>query len=256
MLTELIIIFPIIILTYFKILPIYISCVFLFVVYWLPKIIVINALNSLFPTVLTHTKNKKNQIALTFDDVPYQGTDSLEKIVALLEYYKMKGTFFVISGDVDEHSRKILVRIVKNGHQLGNHGRKNKMHAILSKKNLTNEIIHCDELISSIYDEANVELPSTMLYRPGCGMFHQMMINLCTEHQYTLTLGSVYPNDPIVSSPEINLIYLKYHIEENDIVILHDRKWTSPMLGGLLKYMQQKNMSSVTVQDLLNKKDS
>lgn len=261
MLTELAVILPIIFLTYQGILPYYVSGVAVFVAYWLPKFIVIALLNYLFPEILTHVKHKNigiadKQIALTFDDVPYQGTKSLDKIVALLEFYKMRGTFFVISGDVDDTSRKILVRMVKSGHQLGNHGLRNTMHAVLSNADLRKEIVKCDELITSIYEEAKIELPSTMIYRPGCGLFHRTMLNLCKELRYTLTLGSVYPNDPMVRYPEINFKYLKYHIEENDIVILHDRTWTSPMLGDLLKYMKQNNMTSVTVQSLLDKKNS
>ena len=69
---------------------------------------------------------------------------------------------------------------------------------------------------------------------------------------YKLTLGSVYPNDPIVRSSFINYWYLRTHIQGGDIVILHDRKWTPNMLTMLLKYMKDNNLVSVTVDQLLH----
>jgi len=232
--------------------------------YWMPKSIILS-LGKFYPMILTHTQksiidsnknNKVKQIALTFDDVPYSKDGSFREIIKLLDKHNMKGTFFVISNNVNETSRKLLVDIVKNGHQLGNHGKKDIMHFKLNKENLTKEIMDCDKLIKSIYSEANVDQPKTMLYRPGCGFFNNMMLNLCEELNYILTLGSVYPYDPAIQFPIINYLYLKYHISSseiiNDIVILHDRSWTPSMLDMFLDYMIQNNISSTTVQNLLN----
>ncbi len=33
----------------------------------------------------------------------------------------------------------------------------------------------------------------------------------------------------------INKMYILWHLKQNDIIILHDRKWTPDMLEGLLK---------------------
>lgn len=264
-------------LTYRELLPISISVTLILITYWLPKCIFVQSLNTFFPEILSNvplnmpSNSTKNMIALTFDDIPYESdtssfkkiiglndnisyesdTSSFKNIISILDSYNMKGTFFVVSGDVNDVSRKILVDIVKNGHQLGNHGKQNTMHYTLNYNKLKEEIKSCDELIVSIYKEANVKLPNKMLYRPGCGLFHRSMLDLCKQMNYTLTLGSVYPNDPIIRFPLINYYYLKYHIEKNDIVILHDRKWTSLMLTMLLQYMKENNFFSVTVQDLL-----
>src|SRR5437868_6756429 len=149
---------PICFLVYRKIIPIPVFVSVLFTFYWLPKCISVKVLNKLYPNILTHRINvnysvsnnvnndvnnmnsKKKQISLTFDDVPYGGVDSITKIISLLNLYGMRGTFFVISGDVDANSRKILVDAVKNGHQLGNHGKRNIMHFALSEQSLIEEI--------------------------------------------------------------------------------------------------------------------
>jgi peptidoglycan/xylan/chitin deacetylase (PgdA/CDA1 family) len=254
MFTELIIIAPLCILSYGGFLAWYWSLILINTIYWLPKIIFIQTLNYFYPEIITHNKktgmklNKK--IALTFDDVPYQGLENLNQIVDLLDQYNMKGTFFVISSYVQDEARKKLVNMVMNGHQLGNHGKRNIMHYLLNDENLNDEIKSCDQLLKDIYRDARVPLPVRMVYRPGCGLFHNRMINMCKFLDYTVMLGSVYPNDPIIQHPVLNYYYLKYHIEENDIVIVHDRAWTPRMLKLLLEYLDKNDYESVSVQDL------
>lgn len=218
-------------------------------VYWIPKWLILDLMmERLYPKILFRQKEVTgNRIALTFDDMPY---GSHEQIIQLLDKHNMKGTFFVISDYFNEQNRQIFVDAVKNGHQLGNHGKTNSMHALHSKDKLSHEIDSCDNLIRQIYNEANVELPQLMCYRPGCGLFNQMMLDLVGQNNYTLTLGSVYPNDPMMPSSIINYHYLVAHIEAGDIVILHDRSWTPPLLERLLIWLTSNGFHSVTVNDL------
>ncbi len=257
MLTELLVIVPLWFLWYFKIVNWKLAGIILFSFYWLPKCFFVKLLNHSYPDVVTHSNNNiednviKN-VALTFDDVPYHGTTNLEKIVTILDKYNMKGTFFVISDYAsDDNTKKMLISMVKNGHQLANHGKSNSMHLILPHNVLKDEISNCDHLIKEIYFSAKIDLPSKMFYRPGCGAFNQRVIDLAQSHNYKLALGSVYPNDPVIRSSWINYYYIISHIEENDVVIMHDRKWTPFMLEKLLEFMQKKSFKSVSMTDLI-----
>ena len=216
--------------------------------YWLPKSLVITSLNVLYPEIITNINLPilGNNIALTFDDSPY---GSEEAILNLLNEWNQKATFFIISDNVTSTNRETLIKMVKSGHQLGNHGKTNSMHALKSCNVLTHEIMECDNLIKSIYSEANVNLPKKMVYRPGCGVFTKTMIQVATKLGYTIALGSVYPNDPIVRSGLINYFYIKYHLEKNDVIILHDRYWTIPMLQRLLPLLKERSIKSVPLSD-------
>ena len=248
------------------------------ILYWLPKIIFVNFLNYYCPDVLTHKPNSQKKIALTFDDVPYGSHDG---IVRLLDKYKMKGSFFMISDylsngymdlmkeyNVDYMSemgkliKETLINknmdkfseIVINGHQICNHGKTNSMHALKTTTGLAYEIDTCDRFIQRIYELADVPLPKIKFYRPGCGLFTSITTKYCKENNYRLTLGSVYPNDPIFCIPYLNFLYLKYHIQSGDVIILHDRPWTPQMLRYLLPWLEKEGYKSVTLDELFTKK--
>jgi peptidoglycan-N-acetylglucosamine deacetylase len=228
----------------------YIKTIFVvfYILYWLPKIVVIKLVEIIFPTVIMRNLQSKH-IALTFDDVPY---GSHEQIIKILDKNLMKATFFIISSDVNETNIGSLIEAVRNGHQLANHGKTNSMHFLKDATNLHNEIVHCDKLIRNIYQQAEVPLPKKMVYRPGCGLFGPQMLSMVENYNYVLALGSVYPADPIICLPIINYYYLIGHIEAGDIIILHDRLWTPSTLDKLVKWLHRNNLDSITVDSMLS----
>ncbi|BBI35879.1 polysaccharide deacetylase family protein [Cohnella abietis] len=67
---------------------------------------------------------------LTFDDGPAKNT---KKILAILEQYKIKGTFFVI-GNKSPYGIRMYRRIKKLGHRIGNHTYTHNFSTIYSTK--------------------------------------------------------------------------------------------------------------------------
>lgn len=273
MLTELVVILVLGIPYYLGLINLPVMLILLGTIYWLPKSIFIKALNNFYPDIITHNdykdtqlKNYKNKyVALTFDDVPNGLNGSYVQIQKLLDKYNMKGTFFIISDYVDElndifngepnikSEDDFLTDLVEKGHQLGNHGKTNSMHALKSIHDLETEIITCKLTIERIYKNANKELPFVNVYRPGCGLWTSNMIKLANIYNYKTVLGSVYPNDPIFFISYLNYLYLRFHIARGDIIILHDRSWTPKTLEYLLKWMVKNNYESVTVDELFAK---
>lgn len=216
------------------------------VIYGLPKSLV-RMTAGLAPDVFFYKPNSKNQIALTFDDVPF-GYE--KQLMEKLDFNGIVATHFVISGDVTDESRKTLVQAVKKGHQLGNHGRTNSIHILKSNDDLRQEIIHCDTLIRSIYQEAGVPLPSVMFYRPGSGYFGPQMIRIAKELGYKIALGSVYPHDPFVRYAFINYYYIISRMVAGDIIILHDREWTIPLVNKLIPHIRSQRLTCTTLDKL------
>ncbi len=217
--------------------------------YWIPKGLMIqNGLNRFFPMIETHRQSKDKKIALTFDDAPYGS--STRQIIEILDQYEMKATFFMISDYMTTDAYNMLANAVSDGHQIANHGATNSMHLLKTTDSLRNEITKCDNTIKVIYGMTNENLPKKF-YRPGCGLFSNNMIKTVEELDYKIILGSVYPNDPVVRLSYLNYLYLKWHIEAGDIVILHDRKWTPGMLKYLLPWLKEKGLTSVKLDELI-----
>jgi cellulose synthase/poly-beta-1,6-N-acetylglucosamine synthase-like glycosyltransferase/peptidoglycan/xylan/chitin deacetylase (PgdA/CDA1 family)/spore germination protein YaaH len=59
-----------------------------------------------------------NEVALSFDDGP--DPEWTPKILDILKKYNVKGTFFMI-GDVAEDNPRIMQRVYREGHEIGNH---------------------------------------------------------------------------------------------------------------------------------------
>jgi peptidoglycan/xylan/chitin deacetylase (PgdA/CDA1 family) len=74
---------------------------------------------SLYPDVIVlHGPTNRKAVALTFDD----GPDDLwtPKILDVLRAHQVKGTFFCVGRRIEQHP-KVLQRIVREGHVVGNH---------------------------------------------------------------------------------------------------------------------------------------
>lgn len=199
--------------------------------------------------VITKGNGNDKVIALTIDDMPY---GSHEKIINLLNKFQQKATFFIISDYINNSNIDILIDAVKNGHQLGNHGKTDTMHAILSEKQLKYEIETCDRLIKFIYDKANVDLPKVMVYRPGSGIYNNTMDNIMKQYGYKLILGNIYPQDPMIRSSIINYLYIISKISWGSIIIIHDRPWTIALLEWLLQYLSFNKYKAVKLTDILH----
>lgn len=268
MFTEIFLFFPVFALYYLQFINVFVLAPILGIYYWIPKYATLSIMKKFFPSIVMNNVNSDNnninsngsvkKIALTFDDVPYGQIKTFEEILFLLNKNNNKGTFFIISDYFykqvrDDTKRNVFLDAIKNDHLMANHGKTDSMHAILSERYLRSELSQCDYLIQSLYNSAgkNFDDEKMKIYRPGCGVFTSSMIDVAKKSKYKIVLGSVYPHDPIVPFAIINFWNIISKLEHGDIVILHDRSWTIPLLKLLLPWMEKNNFKSVTVQDLL-----
>uniref|UniRef100_A0A6C0E853 NodB homology domain-containing protein n=1 Tax=viral metagenome TaxID=1070528 RepID=A0A6C0E853_9ZZZZ len=225
------------------------------IIYWLPKCIIrfidrnTNFIHFFIPNNRSSISSSDDfncvkNILLTFDDVPYD-QDSFRKILDLLRNFKQKAIFFVISSQINEDNYSLLIRAVQEGHCLSNHGMYNHYHCFRSYKTVKYEIETCQSKIKMIYYNAGREYPKKHFFRPGGGIMNKTIQNVCNELDMIPLLGSVYPHDPHVRSCDLNLWYIQYHLEDNDILILHDRVWTPILLEKLFEWMSNNNFRTV-----------
>lgn len=118
----------------------------------------------------------------------------------------------------------------------------NSVHASLTKDELIDEIESCQRVIEKIYECAFVQHPMIKYYRAGCGYVSDVMYKYCEDNGYTIVLGSNYCEDAHIPFKIINKFYIRQHMNNNDIIIIHDRKWTSSMLDELLSEIRMANV--------------
>jgi peptidoglycan/xylan/chitin deacetylase (PgdA/CDA1 family) len=192
---------------------------------------------------------------LTIDDFP-NATD-LEvsfQILDILRLYNAKCTFFLIGSHVKKYENSsriqtLFERLITDGHEIGNHGWRDEQAIRLSEKELEQQIINTEKIISN-----HINSFKKKWFRPGSGIFNQIMIRICTRLGYRLVLGSIYPYDPLIPHPWLNSRFIEYKLYPGAIVILHDRLVTIETLQKVLPAIQRQNFHIVTLTQLIDLK--
>lgn len=180
-------------------------------------------------------ENTSDTPILTIDDAPYSEA-SFKEILAVLHEHNCTATFFVNSYLITSTNlEQLLVKAVKQGNHLGNHGEMHRLHIALSDTSLFDEIQNCQVAINRIYQLANVERPAVKYYRPTVGLVNGTVDSFAKKFEYRIVLGTNFPGDPRIKIPALNDFYIRRHYAANDIIILHDRPWTPALLRRLLR---------------------
>jgi peptidoglycan/xylan/chitin deacetylase (PgdA/CDA1 family) len=207
----------------------------------------ISLLQKIYPDVLFKIKTKKKIIALTIDDGP---TATLTpQILDLLEQHNCKCTFFLIGSQIiKDGNEKLLERMRKEGHELGNH----TWEDVASRK------LPIDELEKQIKRVDKLLFPNTQdvskVFRPGHGRFTKEMVETAKSLGYRTVLGSVYPFDPQFKNVTINSTFVEKRVHPGAIIILHDgatRTHTIPTLQRVLPKLKEMGYEVTTVTELL-----
>jgi peptidoglycan/xylan/chitin deacetylase (PgdA/CDA1 family) len=155
--------------------------------------------------------NHKMKIFLTFDDGPSPFT---LQILEILKEFNVKATFFVC-GKCVENYPEIAKRIVKEGHEIGNHTFSHSFFLSLSGL-LKKEIEKTEEII---YKVTNVK---TKLFRPPWGILQPWLKNFLQEKGHKIVLWDVNSYDWFqIPAKFIERRVLK-RVKENSILLFHD----------------------------------
>jgi peptidoglycan/xylan/chitin deacetylase (PgdA/CDA1 family) len=195
----------------------------------------------------TYFKVNTNQkvIALTFDDGP--DSEFTGAILDILKQKQVKATFFVIGKNASQNP-SLLRRIVKEGHEVENHGYSHSRGFQLS-----DELKQTDQSVFAVTGE------HTHFYRPPGGYVTQSEIERIKDQGYTVTLWSVDSKDwkrPGVDQIVSNVVQKAF---PGAIVLLHDggglRSQTVLALEKLIDQLNTEGYRFVTLSELQTFKD-
>ncbi len=190
----------------------------------------------------------KKLIALTFDDGPHP--KETNQVLDVLKKYNIKATFF-IAGKHANWYPKALVRASKEGHEIGNHTFNHPDISNLTKSQLEEEILKCEDILIKLTGK------KPRLFRPPYGSYKQEELALIAKKlKYKIVLWtSVDARD--WENPGANVIVNKIinNVKNGDIILLHDYATNNTVeaLDMLIPKMIEKGFKFVTVSEIIKK---
>jgi len=201
------------------------------------------ALAKLSPAVVYFVETEKQAVALTIDDGP--DAVATPKILDLLRQHGAQATFFFITGRVPGNE-EIVLRTVKEGHELANHSTTDEPCILLKSSEFERRFLKAHEVLSRFAD--------VRWFRPGSGWYSKKMLSIIYRHGYRCALGSVYPFDPQIPSSWFIKRHVLRGVQPGSIIVLHDRgargERTIAVLGAILPELKRRGFRVVTLSEL------
>lgn len=182
---------------------------------------------------------KKPMVALTFDDGPNSKTTI--PILDTLKAHDAVATFYVIGNRVP-NNKAILIRMISEGNEIGNHSYNHKQLTTLTPVQLREQISKTQAVVKA----ATGISPKTM--RPTYGSYNN---DVRKYMDMPLILWSIDTRDWKSKSPKsISKIVLD-KVKDGDIILMHDiYPTTAEAVKDIIPKLKKRGFQLVTVREL------
>ncbi|MCF2649265.1 polysaccharide deacetylase family protein [Niallia circulans] len=197
----------------------------------------------LFGGLTNHVETKEKVVALTFDDGP---TKNVDDILALLDEYDAKATFFLIGNEI-EKSPQMAAEIAKKGHQLGNHTYSHNRMIFKSQSFIKTEIEDTNKLIKKAGYTGEID------FRPPNGKKLIGLPYYLKKANMDTILWNIEP-DTYYQSVEDKVNYVKESVNPGSIILMHpmydETGEEIRAIEGILKTLTEEGYTFITVNEL------
>lgn len=153
-------------------------------------------------------------VALTFDDGPDAAITP--RVLALLDEYGAKATFFCIGERVEQHA-ELAREIVLRGHAIENHSQRHLHHfSVLGPRGLANEIERAQDTIATVAGER------PRFFRAPAGLRSPLLDPVLTRLDLRLASWTRRGFDTVTHDPDSVFARLTRNATGGDILVLHD----------------------------------
>ena len=181
--------------------------------------------------------NNKN-VSLMFN--VYWGNEYLTPILNILKEEGIKTTFFVGGVWVDKYP-ELLLDIVADEHEIGNHGYFHKSHDELNYQQNQDEIFNNHKLVKQLI---NVDMN---LFAPPSGAFNETTLQVAKNLGYSVIMWTKDTVD--WRDADADIIYNRAikNLKNGDLILMHPTKATTTALPNVIKQIKQNGYNIVNV---------
>lgn len=186
-------------------------------------------------------KNNKN---ITLMVNVYWGDEYLDQMLDIFKSHKIKTTFFVGGSWVAKNNDRLL-RILGDGHEVGNHGYNHKDHSKLTIQQNREEINTTTELVFGLSSY------KMNLFAPPSGSFNNNVLSVVSELGYKTIM---WTHDTIDwRDKDENLIFNRAtkNAGNGDLILMHPTECTVKALPKIISNLTERGFKLTTVTENL-----
>jgi peptidoglycan/xylan/chitin deacetylase (PgdA/CDA1 family) len=192
----------------------------------------------------------EKKVALTFDDGPDEIFTRL--VLDVLKQNKIKATFFVIGRRAEAHP-ELIVRMIREGHTVGNHSYNHADLSKLSVLNFEKQIEHTQSILKPMTGY------NPKLFRPPYGAINEQQVRWAMDHGYLVINWNVDSLDwKGLSADKVSHNILSAN-RPGAIILQHcgggegeDLSGSVKALPTIIRTLKSQGYEMVTVPDLLH----
>lgn len=189
------------------------------------------------------------RFALTFDDGP--SARNTGRLLDVLERHRARATFFMLAGRARRHL-ELVRRVMSAGHEVGVHGSLHVPAWSLPRPWFDHEVARALAAVSDVTGRRPIH------YRAPFGLLFPAQARWARAQGLTAVLGSIYPKDHALRSPQEIARRVLVRLVPGAIVILHDssalgdpdRGATIAAVDEILNEAGRRGLEAVTVQEM------
>jgi polysaccharide deacetylase family sporulation protein PdaB len=185
----------------------------------------------------------EKEIAVTFDSA--WGNEDLGDVIAALEQYDCKATFFVVGDFLDKYPEDVK-NLAARGHEIANHSDNHAHYNALSREKMILDMDSCDSKIKAITGKDN------RVFRAPYGEYNSLLVRTCTETGRYCIQWDVDSLDWKGLTPDQMERRIFAKAQAGSILLFHNgTKHTAAALPQILSRLKNEGYTFKTVSELI-----